>query len=514
MTASSAQAARRSTRAPSTANRFPPTKGSAIPSSTARSISSARSKSRPSDVGRETTFGQVLKLVAQAQKRKAPLQKTADRLARWFLPVVEIAAGLTLLFGYLLHWPDPWTRAVAILVVACPCALILATPAAVLASMAWLARRGIIIKGGVALERLASCDTFAFDKTGTLTLGRPELAEIVALDHWTEESLLRLAAAAEAPSEHLLARLFVNEARAKNMEFPLLADFEAHPGAGVSATIDDAGDARNVLIGNARLFQERGVEIGSELRDAIERMDREGQTPLLIAVNGVASGAFGVRDLVCAEAHDVVHDLKHLKFKEIAILTGDRLASALRVGKKVHIKAVEAELSPADKARWVESKRKEGRRVVMIGDGVNDAPALALADVGIALGGIGADLAAEAGDVILLGEPLKVLPDLVKLSRATVAVIRQNIILFAFGLNGVAMLSAALGWLAPAPAAILHQAGSLLVLLNSMRLLVFGDWAELPPARFAQKSAESCAALMNMSILGRFSRAYMLFGGR
>lgn len=438
-------------------------------------------------VGRETTFGQVLKLVAEAQKRKAPLQKTADRLARRFLPVVEVAAGTTLVFGYWLGWPDPWTRAVAILVVACPCGLILATPAAVLASMAWLARRGIVVKGGVALERLASCDTFAFDKTGTLTLGRPELAEIVVERDWTERDLLRLAAGAEAPSEHPLARLIVNEARESRLDLPLIGDFEAHPGAGVSAKLDDGGTSRSVLIGNARLLQERGVEIGPKLLEALDRMDAEGQTPLLVAIDGLASGAFGVRDRVRAEAHDVVHDLKHLKFREIVILTGDRRAAALRVAKKTHINAVEAELTPADKARSIEAKRKQGRRVAMIGDGVNDAPALATADVGIALGGIGADLAAEAGDVILLGEPLKVLPDLVRLSRATVAVIRQNIIIFAFGLNGVAMLSAALGRLGPAPAAILHQAGSLLVLLNSMRLLVFGDWAALPPVRYAMR---------------------------
>ncbi len=193
------------------------------------------------------------------------------------------------------------------------------------------------------------------------------------------------------------------------------------------------------------------------------------------------------------EAHDVVHDLKHLAITEVAILTGDRANAARAVARKTHIKTVEAELLPADKAKWVEDRQAKGRKVAMVGDGINDAPALARAHVGIALGGIGADLAAEAGDLVVLGEPLRVLPDLVRLSRATVRVIRQNILGFAFGLNAVAMASAALGVLGPVAAAILHQAGSLLVLLNAMRLLAFGDWSEIGPVRGVRRIGQTIA---------------------
>ena len=213
-------------------------------------------------------------------------------------------------------------------------------------------------------------------------------------------------------------------------------------------------------------------------------LDDQGETPLLVAVDGAIAGVIGLRDTVRPEAHDVIHDLKHLKIGQLALLTGDREPVARRVAKKVHIKTrAGRSCLPADKARWIKEQQEAGRKVAMVGDGINDAPALAQADAGIALGGIGADLAAEAGDLILLGDPLRNLPSLVELSRATVRVIRQNIIVFAFGLNAVAVTLASLGILSPVAAAILHQVGSLLVLLNAMRLLVFGDWAELPPLR-------------------------------
>jgi HflK protein len=439
-------------------------------------------------VGGDTTFGQVLRLVAQAKRRKAPLEKTADRLARYFLPLVELVAGGTLLVGYLAGWPDVWSRTVAVLVVACPCGLVLATPAAMLASMAWLARHGVLIKGGSALESLASCDTFAFDKTGTLTKGTPQFTSLIAIGGRDEESLLRLAASAEAASRHPLAAAVVEEARRRSLE--LLEPIEAAvlPGAGVQARCAARDEASHtVLVGNRRLLAEHGINVDAAVDALLDELDARGQTALIVAVDGEVAGVIGVHDAIRPEAHDVIHDLRHMKIKEIAILTGDREPAARAVAKRVHADTVAAELLPADKARWIEERRASGRRVAMVGDGINDAPALAQADAGIALGGIGADLAAEAGGIIILGDPLRVLPDLLGLARSTVAVIRQNIIGFAFGLNAVAMLSATLGILGPVAAAILHQVGSLLVLLNAMRLLVFGDWAELPPFRRARQ---------------------------
>ncbi len=442
---------------------------------------------RAEKVGHESTLGQVLRMVAEAQHRKAPLEREADRYARYFLPVVEVVAVLTVAAGYLFRWPDTWSRAVAVLVVACPCALILATPAAVLAAMAWLARHGILIKGGAALERLARCDTFAFDKTGTLTRGRPELAGIHPIGDRAEDDVLALAAIAESSSKHPLAGLIARTAADRGLASPAAFDVEATPGAGVSARYRIEGEAESsadhrVLVGNRRLMEESGVPLGPA-EASLEGLDARGETPLIVAVDGQVVGLIAARDAVRPEAHDVVHDLKHLGITEVALLTGDRGPAARSVAKRVHIKLVESELLPLDKARWIEDRQKAGRRVAMVGDGINDAPALAKGDVGIALGAMGSDLAAEAGDLVVLGEPLANLPDLVKLSRATVAIIRQNILIFAFGLNAVAMTSAALGILGPIPAAILHQLGSFLVLLNSMRLLWFGDWKSTAPVR-------------------------------
>ena len=441
-------------------------------------------------VGHGTTLGQVLKLVADARKKKAPLERTADKYARYFLPVVEVVAGLTVAAGLILGWSDVWHRAVAVLVVACPCALILATPATVLAAMAWLARHGVLIKGGVALERLASCDTFAFDKTGTLTLGRPELATIRAFGGLSESDLIRLAATAEAGSRHPLAAVVHRAAKERGIEPDPATDAIAMPGAGVSVRWNDS---QAILVGNRRLLEEHGVPVDVEAAEALDRVDARGETPLIVALDGRIVGLISARDAVRPEAHDVVHDLKHLKITEVVILTGDRGNAARAVAKRVHIKTVESELLPADKAKWVEERQASGRRVAMVGDGINDAPALARAQVGIALAGVGADLAAEAGDILVLGDPLRVLPDLVKLSRATVRIIRQNIIGFAFGLNALAMGSAALGILGPIAAAVLHQVGSFLVLLNAMRLLWFGDWASTPPGRLVRGAGASIA---------------------
>ena len=434
-------------------------------------------------VGALTTFGQVLRLVSEARRRKANLEKVADRLARYFLPAVELAAGATLLTGYVAGWPDVWSRTVAVLVVACPCSLVLATPAAMLAAMAWLARHGVLIKRCAALERLAACDVFAFDKTGTLTQGLPQFATIVTTPGHDEAEVLRLAASAESTSHHPLARVVVTEAPAR--AFAGRAGRRVDSAwAGVFARCGRSTDPpATVRVGNRRFLAEAGIALDPATDRILDDLDREGQTSLIVAVDGAIAGVIGVRDAIRPEAHDVVHDLRQLKIKEIAVLTGDRQPPARAVAKRIHADTIEAELLPADKARWIEERRQAGRRVAMIGDGINDAPALAGADVGIALSGMGADLAAEAGDLILMGEPLRVLPELVQLSRATVAVIRQNIIGFAFGLNAVAMLSATFGLLGPVAAAILHQAGSLIVLLNSMRLLIFGDWANMPPLR-------------------------------
>ena len=243
-------------------------------------------------VGVDTTFGQVLKMVAQAKRRKAPLEKTADRLARYFLPLVELVAGGTLLWGYLAGWPDVWSRTVAVLVVACPCGLVLATPAAMLASMAWLARHGILIKGGAALESLASCDTFAFDKTGTLTKGKPQFTSLIAVGGRDEETLLRLAASAEAASRHPLAAAVVDEAKRRSIALLDATEATVLPGAGVQARCGSGGEStQTVLVGNRRLLTEHGMSVDPAVETLLGELDARGQTALLVAVDGEIAGS-------------------------------------------------------------------------------------------------------------------------------------------------------------------------------------------------------------------------------
>lgn len=454
-------------------------------------------------VGAETTLGQVIRLMAEAQAKRSPLERTADRYARRFLPAVLLAATVVFLFtniGPLWRWArlgeSPTIDVMptlAVLVVTCPCALILATPAAVLAATARLARRGVLVKGGAALERLAQVDTIAFDKTGTLTESRPELGDRITFHPlFDADELLWLAAAAERSSEHPLARLIVAEAEELDLDPLEVERFQAQPGAGVVARLMSDGRAREVLVGNLRLFHERGVPISDEADEAVDALDKAGQTALLIAVDGEIIGAIGARDRVRPEAHEVVHDLQQLGLRDLTILTGDRPAPARAVARKVQITQVEAELTPAAKAMWVHRRQHEGRIVAMIGDGINDAPALAMADVGLALGGVGTDIAAEAGSVILMGDPLEPLAESIRLARQAVRIIRQNILIFAFGVNIVAVALAGLRLLGPVGAAIFHQIGSLLVLLNALRLLGFERWGELRIVRGVRRVGVVC----------------------
>jgi Cu+-exporting ATPase len=455
-------------------------------------------------VAEHTVVGQVIEMTARSLRDKAALERTADRLARYFLPAVLAVAGLTFVGAFVLYTTGwlrpasaeslgPWRAAVypalSVLVVACPCALILATPAAIIAALGRLAGTGILIKGGSALERLAAVTAFAFDKTGTLTEGRLELGDVVPLDGVAADVLLATAAAVEQHSEHLIGRLIVQEARRRDLFPGDVEQLEVHPGSGVSGV---AGGER-ILVGNGRLLQEQGLALSDEVRGLLERLDADGQTVLLVARGGRVLGAIGVRDRVRAEAAEVIQVLRGLGISHLAMLTGDRAAVAKRVAEAVGVGEVHAELLPQQKADFVAGWQTGGRRVAMVGDGINDAPALARADVGLAIGG-GVDVAAEAGDVVFMGDPLRHLPLLVRLSRETVRIIRQNILVFAFGANAVGIVLTAWLWPLVAPsgwaykqgpiaAVVYHQLGSLAVLLNAMRLLWFERGADSPGLR-------------------------------
>jgi Cu+-exporting ATPase len=459
-------------------------------------------------VGEQTVAGRVIELTARALKDKGNIERTADRLARYFLPVVLGLAAATFLAALLIYtngwfrgpdaprlgWRAAVTRSVlptlAVLVVACPCALILATPAAVIAALGRLAGTGVLIKGGSALERLAQVTAFAFDKTGTITEGKLELGDVLTVNGTSPDELLRIAASAEQRSEHPIARLILDEARRRLLPLEEVSDFQAHPGAGVT-TRTPAG---TLLVGTRRLLEEQGAAISDEVHQLLARLDAGGQTALLVAKDGVVVGAIGARDRLRPEAAGVIEELRALGIDPILLLTGDRRSAAEAVAQELPLTAIHAELLPAQKAELIGKLRAASPaahaagspvavKVAMVGDGINDAPALATADVGLALGGTGADIAAEAGDIVLMGAPLRPLPMLVRLSRETVRIIRQNIIWFAFAVNAVGIvvtawlwpLFAPSGWVEQSPlaAVIYHQIGSLAVLLNSMRLLWF-----------------------------------------
>jgi Cu+-exporting ATPase len=454
---------------------------------------------RAERVAEQTIVGRVIELTARALKDKAPVERAADRLARYFLPVVLGLAALTFLGGLLYHGagifrPADVPRrgffeavrlstypALAVLVVACPCALILATPAAVIAAMGRLAGTGVLLKGGSVLERLAGVTAFAFDKTGTLTEGRLELGDIIGLNGVSAEEVLQAAAAAEQHSEHPLARLVLQEAQARHLALAPAEEFQACPGGGVTARTTSG----NVIVGNRRLLEEQDIPLSTEVETLLERLDAAGQTALLVARDGKLLGLIGARDRVRPEAAGVLSELRALGITDISLLTGDRAAVARAVAAEVGITDVHAELLPQQKAELI-ARNGKSLTTAFVGDGINDAPALARAAVGLAVGGTGTDVAAEAGDVVLMGAPLTPLPLLLRLSRATVHTIRQNIIVFAFGVNiaGVVLtawlwpLLAPAGWYeqAPVAAVLYHQIGSLAVLLNSMRLL----WVERP----------------------------------
>jgi Cu+-exporting ATPase len=512
-------------------------------------------------VGNQTVAGRVIELTAQALKDKAPLERHADRLAQYFLPAVVALAALTFVGNVLLQMmntpppgvPRPTLAAaarvaayptLAVLVVACPCALILATPAAVVAALGRLAGTGVLIKGGSALERLAGVTAFAFDKTGTLTEGKLELGDVVGLNGVSPDDVLAAAATAEQGSEHPLARVILAEARSRNFSLVPADAFQAHPGAGVTATA--AGGT--LVVGTRRLLEEQGIALSPEAVAVLDRLDAAGQTSLLVARDGVILGVVGARDRVRPEAAQVLADLRAIGIAPVALLTGDRAAVARAVAEQLPVTEVHAELLPAQKAEWVAASgarqpptsvlasggreppveanaenrgltpparpartrrapaSRSPKTVAFVGDGINDAPALARAGVGIAVGA-GTDVAAEAGDIVLMGEPLKPLPLLVRLSRETVRIIRQNIVVFAFGVNLVGVVLT--GWLWPffAPSAewyesaplagvVYHQLASLLVLLNSMRLLAFDRTSSSPTLsriRGAAKAVERWA---------------------
>jgi len=423
---------------------------------------------RATRVGEDTTLARIIALVEEAEHKKAPAVRLADRYATFFLPLLLLAAGITFYFT------GEWVRTVAVLLVACPCALILATPAAVVAGIGRLARDGVLAKSGASLEAVAGVDCVVFDKTGTITEGRPVITGITSLNGHAEDDLLQMAALAEQRSEHAIAQLIVQETRARGLAIAAAEEFTIDPGLGVEAR----ANGHCIIVGNRRMMEARQIEITGAAEAALAALELEGSSPVIVAENGVVQGVISVQDSLRPDAKEAIHRLRHAGIKRIVLLTGDRERVARTIGRSAGIDEIHAELLPQQKVELIGRLKHTGLRVAMIGDGINDAPALAAADVGIAMGVAGTDIAIEEADIVLMNDRLERLPLLLEVSRATLAVIRQNVWVFALAVNLGSIAAASLGVIGPAGAAATHQVSALLVVLNALRLLFYGKVEE------------------------------------
>lgn len=423
-------------------------------------------------VGEDTTLGKIIKLVEEAEAHKAPVQKFADRFTTYFLPSAVSFAILTyIVSGKVIY-------SIAVLVAACPCAVGLATPLSVIASVGSSARRGLLIKGGLYLEALAKVDCVVMDKTGTVTFGRPEVTDIIEVGSQVlgvgREKILMFAASVEKHSEHSIASAIIKKAKKEGVQIPEPEGFEYLIGRGITGTVE----GKNIIFGNQRLMEEKGVAIHETTLAKAQAMEAEGKTALFLASNPSAFslepsviGIVAVADILRDDAPDAIKELKKIGIKKLIILTGDNERVASSISKKLGIEEYKANLLPEDKIRVVKGLQIDGFKVCMIGDGVNDAPALAQADVGIAMGAAGADVAIEAAHVSLMRDDWSLVPAAIGVGRNTYRIIRQGIGL-SITWDIITMGLASIGILTPVMAAALEELPTLVIAANASRLMV------------------------------------------
>ncbi|MDX1585658.1 MAG: cation-translocating P-type ATPase, partial [Balneolaceae bacterium] len=409
---------------------------------------------RAEAIGRDSTFGKIIQMVEDAESKKGKVQRIADRFSAWYLPVVAGIALLTYLFS------GDVMATVAVMVVACSCAFALATPVALLASIGSNAKKGLLIKGGKYIESLAKADVLLLDKTGTLTFGKPSISEVIPLNGCTRKELLKLAGSAEFYSEHPLAKAIVSTAHDENLSLEKPKNFESLTGNGVKAQIRKG----TVTVGNERL-----VVAGKEVEQRIHELKNKGNTIITVQQDGKLIGLLTARDTERAQAGKAIEQIKESGFSHIELLTGDNTETARDLAGRLGID-FRAELLPEDKIGIVREFQARGKTVVMVGDGVNDAPALAQADVGIAMGTAGTDVAIETADIILLRDDWSLIPHLFESVRKTMAVIRWNFG-FTTAYNIVGLSLAAFGILPPILAAAAQSLPDIGIMANSSRLL-------------------------------------------
>lgn len=409
---------------------------------------------KATNVGQDSSLQKLIRMVQEAENKQAPMQRIADKCASWLVPVALIIAIVT---GFA---TGDIVRAVTVLVVFCPCALVLATPTAIMAAIGQATKHGVIIKSGEALEKMGKVDTITFDKTGTLTHGKLQVSDVISFNTESDKDhILLMAASAEAKSEHPLGKAIVNDAINKKMNIIASSAFKMTTGKGIEAVVAD----KKMLCGNEKFLREHGIEIDKSVSDTIMKLQTEGKACILVAEEEVCIGIIALSDVLRNEARAVVQKLSKLGTKTV-LLTGDNECTAQYFAAKVGINELYAELLPDKKVERIQELRSGGRKVCMIGDGVNDAPALKTADVGVAMADMGSDIAVDAADIALMSDDISKLPYLKRLSNATVKTIKLSITLSMF-INFLAIILSVTGILNPTTGALVHNAGSCLVVL-------------------------------------------------
>lgn len=413
-------------------------------------------------VGEDSSIQRMIRLVKSADAGKAKIVGMADRWATWIVFIALTAAALT---GFI---TKEIIRAVTILVVFCPCALVLATPTAIMAAIGNATKHGFLVREGDALERLSTVSSVAFDKTGTLTYGKPEVIDVKITGNYTQEQIFSFAAAAEALSEHPIGKAIVKSYKQKNNNnIKTASDFSLIIGKGIIATVEN----KKIIAGNQKLLSENNIKIPDNINNQADIYLNSGCTVIYIAVDNELSGFIVLSDTIREQSADMLNKLKQTNVNPV-LLTGDNINSAKNIANKLQINEFISNCLPEDKLKYIKDYQKTGKKICMIGDGINDAPALKISDVGIAMGGIGSDIAVDAADIALVDDEIKELPHLFKLSKKMMNTIKLNLV-FSMGLNFLAIYLAITGNINPVVGALVHNAGSVAVIINSALLLKY-----------------------------------------
>lgn len=409
-------------------------------------------------IGEDSSLQKLIRMVKEAEENKTPMQRIVDKWAGWLVPAALIIA----VAAYFIT--SDIIRAVTVLVVFCPCALALATPTSIMAAVGQAAKNGVLIKSGEALEKMGKVNCIAFDKTGTLTFGKLKISDIITTSSATENELLKLACSSEKRSEHPLGKAIVEHGKKQNVEFLEMEDFKMIPGKGIAAKIEN----NEIYCGNSRFLQEQGIILDENIESILENLRKQGKVSILVGKNRECIGIIALSDTIRPTAKEIVVKLKNMGSR-VVLLTGDHKQTADYFAEEVGIENVYSELLPAEKVTYIKKLEEDGNKVCMIGDGVNDAPALKTADVGVSMASMGTDIAVEASDIALMGDNIEKIPYLKKLSTATIKTIKFNITA-SMVINLAAIILSVMGLLNPITGALVHNVGSVLVVLNAALL--------------------------------------------